>query len=493
MSAGKDDFLVDLPREPHRRKTAPQPGHSLRDWGMSLMKTPDRRRRPVSKAEVMQHGVMGDMWMVFKGMVYDVSAFALHHPGGSEVLLPVAGRDCTVMYNKYHPWVQFDAMLAKHAIGPLDPSLDAPAAPPPAAPLSITPPPSPSRSPGSSPRKGFKGTGRAGPTHWKKGEPLTPELIASSRTRERCWVVLYGRVYDVTAFMGEHPGGDQILLEHGGTDASAEFEVYHSAQAKAQLQQYFIGEVPKTSGSLLTPFSHRHKPPPPPLLRLLRRTDLTHDTVRLVFSAPHSPRLLPGGHILLRLEGVLRPYTPVRVSAGELEIVVKAYPEGRVSKALHQLQEGVEVEMQGPQSCRFVYSKAEHKKLVLVAGGTGASPILTLAQAVCQDSGEAVVVISDKEKGDALLSEEFSALASAHPSGLKLRRIFTRESEQQPPLKGDTAEPLVGKRIDAEFVRSLMTGEGKGSNAVVVCGPPSFNEDVTALFKGEGCQVTTLT
>lgn len=34
------------------------------------------------------------------------------------------------------------------------------------------------------------------------------------------WVLIDGTVYDVTTYLAEHPGGDDILMYHGGRDAS---------------------------------------------------------------------------------------------------------------------------------------------------------------------------------------------------------------------------------------------------------------------------------
>ena len=35
-----------------------------------------------------------------------------------------------------------------------------------------------------------------------------------------CWIVVGGRVYDVTQWMDSHPGGRAILKHHGGEDAT---------------------------------------------------------------------------------------------------------------------------------------------------------------------------------------------------------------------------------------------------------------------------------
>jgi len=48
-----------------------------------------------SLADVAAHSTKGDAWVVVDGNVYDVSKFASMHPGGTELLLEYAGKDCT--------------------------------------------------------------------------------------------------------------------------------------------------------------------------------------------------------------------------------------------------------------------------------------------------------------------------------------------------------------------------------------------------------------
>lgn len=42
----------------------------------------------------------------------------------------------------------------------------------------------------------------------------------------------------------QHPGGEEVLLEQAGRDATESFEdVGHSTDAREMLKQYYIGEV----------------------------------------------------------------------------------------------------------------------------------------------------------------------------------------------------------------------------------------------------------
>ncbi|QSS59199.1 hypothetical protein I7I51_08632, partial [Histoplasma capsulatum] len=51
--------------------------------------------------------------------------------------------------------------------------------------------------------------------------------VAKHNSADSCWVVLYGKVYDVTEFLQKHPGGAQIILQLAGKDATDEFDPIH--------------------------------------------------------------------------------------------------------------------------------------------------------------------------------------------------------------------------------------------------------------------------
>lgn len=45
---------------------------------------------------------------------------------------------------------------------------------------------------------------------------LTLQEVERHASRQSCWVVISGHVYDVTDFLDEHPGGAGIILRYGG-------------------------------------------------------------------------------------------------------------------------------------------------------------------------------------------------------------------------------------------------------------------------------------
>ncbi|KAI2784940.1 FMN-dependent dehydrogenase-domain-containing protein [Daldinia loculata] len=77
--------------------------------------------RSVSVEEISRHHSLKDLWVVIDDVVYDLSEFALEHPGGVAVLLDHAGRDATAAYSEVHsPSLIKTSLPASSRIGVLD-------------------------------------------------------------------------------------------------------------------------------------------------------------------------------------------------------------------------------------------------------------------------------------------------------------------------------------------------------------------------------------
>ncbi|KAG5603592.1 hypothetical protein H5410_025084 [Solanum commersonii] len=80
---------------------------------------------------------------------------------------------------------------------------------------------------------------------------FTMEEASEHNTKDDCWVIIDGKVYDVSSYLDEHPGGDDVLLGVTGQDATDEFEdAGHSKSARDLMEKFFIGELDTTSSSI---------------------------------------------------------------------------------------------------------------------------------------------------------------------------------------------------------------------------------------------------
>ncbi|TFY80695.1 hypothetical protein EWM64_g3318 [Hericium alpestre] len=62
-------------------------------------------------------------------------------------------------------------------------------------------------------------------------KPISGKVVAQHNTRESCWIIVHGKVYDVTDFLDEHPGGSKIILKYAGKDATQEYDPIHPPNA----------------------------------------------------------------------------------------------------------------------------------------------------------------------------------------------------------------------------------------------------------------------
>jgi len=73
---------------------------------------------------------------------------------------------------------------------------------------------------------------------------FTIEEVKDHNNRNSNWLIIHDKVYDVTKFLEEHPGGEEVLLEQAGKDATEAFEdVGHSTDAREMMKKFKIGEL----------------------------------------------------------------------------------------------------------------------------------------------------------------------------------------------------------------------------------------------------------
>ncbi|XP_073297717.1 cytochrome b5-like isoform X1 [Primulina huaijiensis] len=75
---------------------------------------------------------------------------------------------------------------------------------------------------------------------------------------EDCWLIVHGKVYDVSPFIVEHPGGEEVMLSSTGKDATSDYEdIGHSEYAKDLMKNYVIGQVDMST----VPVKRQYLPP----------------------------------------------------------------------------------------------------------------------------------------------------------------------------------------------------------------------------------------
>ncbi|KAK8541580.1 hypothetical protein V6N13_137815 [Hibiscus sabdariffa] len=104
-----------------------------------------------------------------------------------------------------------------------------------------------------------------------EGKVYTLADVSQHNNAKDCWLVIGGKVYNVTKFLEDHPGGDEVLLSATGKDATDDFEdVGHS---RALLQLCWMSFTWVTS-------IHQLSHPIGPIQSTLLRSSLTMSRIR---------------------------------------------------------------------------------------------------------------------------------------------------------------------------------------------------------------------
>lgn len=151
------------------------------------------------------------MWIIIRNLVYDVSKFYKMHPGGAKVIKDLGGKDATFEFEKVGHTNNAMSLLSRYLIAKV----------------------------AKEDEKDYEKLAAA------QGDQMKQYTLAevSKHCKEGdYWFVIDNRVYNVTEFIGAHPGGREPLTHNAGLDATDAFaEVGHSAGAKNKLKGLQIG------------------------------------------------------------------------------------------------------------------------------------------------------------------------------------------------------------------------------------------------------------
>ncbi|KFH46388.1 cytochrome b5-like protein [Hapsidospora chrysogenum ATCC 11550] len=80
-------------------------------------------------------------------------------------------------------------------------------------------------------------------------QEYTYQDVAEHNTKKDVFMVIHDKVYDATKFIDEHPGGEEVMLDVAGQDATEAFEdVGHSDEARETLDQLLVGTLKRQPG-----------------------------------------------------------------------------------------------------------------------------------------------------------------------------------------------------------------------------------------------------
>lgn len=227
-------------------------------------------------------------------------------------------------------------------------------------------------------------------------------------------------------------------------------------------------------------------------LRVAAVTRETPDAVSLTLVDPRGEAIVyrPGQFftLALRLDGEVlrRAYSaslPMEAATppGSVRVTIKRVAGGRVSRHLNERAgAGDLIDVFGP-SGSFVVEGAP-ATLVLVGGGSGATPLLAIAHDALARLPDTRVVflVGDRSTGDVLFRDELAGLAERHPGRFALRHVLSA-----PPAAWGGGMGVLDEETTARELDGLSVD---GAAEYFVCGPGPMMDAVRRCLLGRGVE-----
>ncbi|PKI84543.1 cytochrome-b5 reductase [Malassezia vespertilionis] len=222
-------------------------------------------------------------------------------------------------------------------------------------------------------------------------------------------------------------------------------------------------------------------------LKLLEVKPYNHDSSIYVFELPDNKRsgVFVASAILVRgaedepKDGkgnpVFRPYTPISApeTKGIMELLIKHYPNGKMTEYLKTLKPGDQLRVKGPLP-KFEYKPNEFDHIGLIAGGSGITPIWQLISRIASnpdDKTKATVLYGNKAEEDILLRDKFDSL-NKDP-----RFTIVHYLDNAPPNWQGGKGNIGAKDVQEKLPKPTE------NTKIFVCGPPGLMNAVSGAKK----------
>ncbi len=166
--------------------------------------------------------------------------------------------------------------------------------------------------------------------------------------------------------------------------------------------------------------------------------------------------------------------------APEIELIVERLDDGEVSPFFHEIvRPGDTVELRGPIGGHFTWQRKDGGPLLLVGGGSGVVPLLSMLRhrAAVAPEVPAALIYSARAREELIDADELLRRGDSDPN-FRLLATLTRESAVDKPFR-------MG-RIGAELVAETLAGFGGVPAHSYVCGSTAFVDSATRLLLDMG-------
>ena len=211
----------------------------------------------------------------------------------------------------------------------------------------------------------------------------------------------------------------------------------------------------------------------------------TPDSVAITFDVPADLNgtfdWKPGQYLTLRTEiegeDLRRSYSIASQPGKPLTVGVKKVEDGKFSTFAQNLRAGDTIQVMPPEG-RF--TPRGEKQLVLIAAGSGITPMVAIAADQLAQGHEVTLVYGNRATGSIMFREALDGLKDRYTDRFTLIHILSREPQDVDLLNG---------RITGEKIAALGRAGAvdlAGADGVYLCGPGDMIDDVAATLENEG-------
>ncbi|KAI9009008.1 hypothetical protein CLU79DRAFT_775644 [Phycomyces nitens] len=165
---------------------------------------------------------------------------------------------------------------------------------------------------------------------------------------------------------------------------------------------------------------------------------------------------------------IIRPYTPTspEEAEGHVDLIVKSYPDGKMSKHIHDLKIGDTLDIKGPIP-KYNWDGSSIQNVGMIAGGTGITPMLQIIRKVFNDKStdektKVTLVFANQTEEDILLKDELDKYAAQYPDRFKVVYVLDKPQKTWEGVKGFVTPDLIKEHLPTPETESSI---------VFVCGP----------------------
>ena len=243
--------------------------------------------------------------------------------------------------------------------------------------------------------------------------------------------------------------------------------------------------------------------------------DETATARTLLLDVPGWPGHLPGQHVAVKLTAedgysaqrdysIASPPEGGRVELPVVELTVQRLDDGEVSSYLAGIAEpGDQFEVRGPIGGWFAWRADDPRPLLLLAGGSGVVPLMSMIRTHAQAGSQVPVrlIYSARTPADVIYATELAERASSsllpHPEGLPIGNRQEKRARSVSPLTvtylytraplsmaDDPPRSYTG-RLNAKIL-AATSFPPQANPAIFACGPSGFVETASDLLVAAG-------